>query len=55
MPPVGYDAYVIDADTSRQLPTVVAWMARLSPAPVILLVETEAEGMECLTAGAADY
>jgi PAS domain S-box-containing protein len=55
MPPVGYDAYVIDADISRQLPTVVAWMARLSPAPVILLVETEAEGMECLTAGAADY
>ena len=53
MPPVGYDAYVIDADFSRQLPGVV--MARLSPAPVICLVETEAEGMECLTAGAADY
>lgn len=55
MPPAGYDAYVISGHGSGQLSGVVPWIKQLSPAPVILLVETEAEGMECLTAGAADY
>lgn len=60
IPPAGYDAYLIDRHRSGQDSEMSPWpaenwIARLSPAPVIVLVETQADGLAALAAGAADY
>jgi PAS domain S-box-containing protein len=60
IPPTGYDAYLIDRHRSGQDSEISPWprenwIARLSPAPVIVLVKTQADGLAALAAGAADY
>jgi len=55
MPPAGYDGYVIDGHFSQEFSNLAYWMTGLRPVPVIWLVDRSAEGMELLTAGAADY
>ena len=59
IPPQGYDAYLVN-DLSQQDSQIASWreanwIAKLNPAPVIVLVETPGDGMAALSAGAADY